>query len=702
MARVAPSVERFFQLSLLGLVGSGFLAVAGSGYLDVPTLILTVAGLLARAAFILGWLRFEIPDRLVTVLTIAYIGFYPLDFQFVSGEFLPATLHFVFFLAVMKILTARTNRDYLYTAAISVLELLAAALISVQLNFFIFLGCYLLFAVAALTSAEIRRSASEAGQIARSGSRRRLNPRLAALTALLTAGVLVLTGCLFFLLPRTAHAALRRLASHGYYLPGFSNEVTLGQIGEIKLQSSIVMHVRVYNRDGRLDAKWRGTSLSEFDGRRWANLTQRADIMRVRSDGMVLLAEDWQRLRRGTRVTYRVDLNPLDTDTLFLAGTPEFLTVNAASILRTSGDGYRLGMGANGGLRYDVHAYLEDENDPPSAHLIELPPPLASRYLQLPAIDPRIPRLARDAAAGRIGAMATARAVERYLRTNYGYTLQLLSQEVRDPIAYFLFDRRKGHCEYFASAMTIMLRTLGIPSRMVTGFQGGTFNPVSGMYIVRTSDAHSWVEAWIPGHGWTTFDPTPPDPSAGRSNLWTPLSMYFDAADTFWQDWVLSYDLGRQMLLADRMGRSSRNFGVDWFSRFEIPAPDLNRRAWLIRNSGWVVAALALLALMVLTGPKLWRLLVMRLMVRRLRQGHGSEADATRLYGRFLELFRERGYSKPSWFTPTEFVRTLRGGEAAQLAVEFTSAYQDLRFGGKTDAARRLSVLLGQIEALPK
>src|SRR5712671_3153689 len=272
MPRSAAAVEKFFQLSLLGLVASGFLAVAGSGYLDGPTTVLTAGGLLLRAALAGGWLRLEISERTVTVLTIAYIGFYPLDYQFLSRDFLTATVHLVFFLAVIKILTARTNRDYLYTAVIALLELLAAALLSVQLNFFLFLGMFLLFSIATLTSGEIHRAIEaverRSGQIARRPARR-LSPRLAALTLAVTIGVLALTSGLFFLLPRTANAALRHLASKGYFLPGFSNQVTLGQIGELKTRSTAVLHVRVHNNGGRLNAKWRGSALSDFDGKRW-------------------------------------------------------------------------------------------------------------------------------------------------------------------------------------------------------------------------------------------------------------------------------------------------------------------------------------------------------------------------------------------------------------------------------------------------
>src|ERR1044071_8539312 len=102
---------------------------------------------------------------------------------------------------------------------------------------------------------------------------------------------------------------------------------------------------------------------------------------------------------------------------------------------------------------------------------------------------------------GEMSSAGRARAIERRLRTEFGYTLELPKQEVRDPITYFLFTRKKGHCEYFASAMTIMLRTQGIPSRLVTGFQSGTFNPFTELFVIRASDAHSWVEAWLPRRG---------------------------------------------------------------------------------------------------------------------------------------------------------------------------------------------------------
>src|SRR5271168_1331969 len=107
-------VDRFFEFSLLGMLAAGYFAVVGSGYLDWPTAALTLMGLCLRALIVAGIVEFEFSGWLVLALTILYIGFYPVDYLFVSGAFLKATVHLVCFLAVLKVLTAKTNRDYAY------------------------------------------------------------------------------------------------------------------------------------------------------------------------------------------------------------------------------------------------------------------------------------------------------------------------------------------------------------------------------------------------------------------------------------------------------------------------------------------------------------------------------------------------------------------------------------------------------------
>jgi Domain of unknown function (DUF3488). len=229
-AGTPQSVERFFEFSLVGMLASGYLAVAASGYLDWPTILLTAAGLLLRCLFVSGAIRAKFPVNWLNAATLAYIGFYPVDYFYISREFIPATVHLIFFLAVVRVLTAASNRDYFFVKLIAFLELLAASILSSNLSFFGFLVLFLIFGVATFCSSEIRRSAQEPRQIVRA-SRRLFSWRLAALTTWVAAGIVVMTAGLFFLLPRTAQAAFQHIIAQRYHLPGFSNEVVLGPAG---------------------------------------------------------------------------------------------------------------------------------------------------------------------------------------------------------------------------------------------------------------------------------------------------------------------------------------------------------------------------------------------------------------------------------------------------------------------------------------
>lgn len=701
MARAGTSaavcVERFFQFALLGLVASGYLAVAGSGYLDTPTVLLTGAGLALRGLLICGLVRVEITDRVSALIALAYAGFYALDYFLLSRDFLAATVHLVFFLAVLKIFTARTGRDYLYTAAIAFLELVAAAVLSVNFNFFLFLALYLLFAIAALTSGEIRRSMQKAVSPARVGPRR-FHARLAGLTVLVTVGILILTGGLFFLLPRTAEAAFERLVPHRLHVPGFSNLVALDKTGEIQTSSRPVMHIQIFNREPVRGLKWRGGALTTFDGKRWTN-SERGGVAIPVEGGYVILGAALPG-QRG--INYHVDVEGLDTDALFLAGRPLRVDVQRAFLIRTPTDGYRLQHISPQGVRYDAYSALEEppENTPPGYLVAELSAAEREHALQLPPLDPRIPQLARLMTFGAATSLDRVRAIEHALRLHYTYTLQLPDHDVADPLAYFLFTRKQGHCEYFASAMAVLLRSLGIPARVATGFESGVYNSITDFWLVRASDAHAWVEAWIPGYGWRSFDPTPPDPNPARFSLGTQLSLYLDAAETFWQNWVVSYDLGRQGALVERIEQNTRGAGLRWFDSFAgLGAGWGGRMSACARVFGWRAAVAAGLGVWIwFLAPPLVRLIRMRRRVLKARRGEASMGDATLLYQRMLHVLKRHGYQKPPWFTPAEFAGSLPEGELGMTVTEFTRAYNALRFGGRVEAAPRLSLLLDDLQ----
>jgi len=694
--------SRFFEFSLLGMLAAGYCAVLGSGELDLPTAILMPSVLLLRALAACGRFELEMPPRLVATVTLLYIAFYPLDYLYVSESFLKATVHLIFFVASIKIITARTPRDFNFVKLIAGLELMAAALLSVQLNFFIFLALFLLATIATFASGEVLRSTRKVAESApvqarvSTGMARALPRRLALLSTALFCGIFVITAGIFFVLPRTARAAFQRFVPQRYHIPGFTSEVTLGDIGEIKQRTTPVMHI---HSDDDLDLtglRWRGSALSIFDGTRWSNPPAPEQRLPVDRGSVVLPAIRFN--QPGRSLSYEVQLNEIASDTLFFAGTPQTIGIPVPALWRSGSGALRAPRYSINGLRYRAISRVENEAAPPS----ELPSPLdlaeRTTLLQLPPLDPRIAALAQSWTAEFPAPEDKARVLEDRLRRGYGYTLQMLDHPVADPLANFLFVRKQGHCEYFASALAVMLRSVGIPSRVATGFLSGVFNPISGWQVIRASDAHSWVEAWIPNHGWITLDPTPVDPTAATPGLWSKMGLYLDAADQFWTDWVVGYDLDHQVVLASRMQTGSRNMRFAWMD-------DVG--GWLASGvqagRDWVLAIVMLVGLFViavLSGPagvKWWQA---RLRVRRAQRGEAEASDATLLYERMLHVLDRRGFRKPPWITPAEFVRVLPASELAVLVDDLTNAYNQVRFGGRNDAAPHMVQVLQRIESL--
>src|SRR5437899_8503685 len=140
----------------------------------------------------------------------------------------------------------------------------------------------------------------------------------------------------------------------------------------------------------------------------------------------------------------------------------------------------------------------------------DIPPRIRARYLQLPAISPRLRRLAADLTAGAVSPYQRAEAIRRYLQHGFTYTLQApLLPDRADAVDEFLFVTHQGSCELFASALAVLLRAAGIPARLVTGYTTGSYNVFTGYYDVRNSDAHAWVEMFQPGAGWIEMEATP-------------------------------------------------------------------------------------------------------------------------------------------------------------------------------------------------
>ncbi len=735
---MAKAIERHFNIALYLLVLTGFGTLASTGGLDLPTVLLVGSALAFRGFQLLTRRDFSLPEPWTNVLTLAYVFLYLADYLFISRTFLRSTVHLALFAMLVRLFSLRRTRDHYMLAALSFGMVLAAAVLTVGSVFLFSFAWFLLVAVVTFVLMEMRHSLAEpthANAMFKTDVRRAAvrslvspetsspsiipsNQRMAnALLAIAPALVLMIlagTFLIFFLLPRVSSRYMSAYSSVSDVSTGFSDRVQLGRIGQIQQSSAVVMHIEIENDlQGAYDLKWRGVALSSFNGRVWTNSYEQTQL-RPAIDGSYWLAPQFNGMpgRRfdgrvasapaGRSIRYRVLMEPLGTNVFFLAEKPQRLTGN-----------YRQVSIDSGGAIYDIDvdhsiSRYEAESELPAIDSDELrlapnlPPSGMDPYLQLPPLDNRIDRLAEEITASAPSNYDKAVVLERYLSTHFGYTLELPRTLPQNPLADFLFVRKRGHCEYFASSMAVMLRSLHIPSRIVTGFRGGEFNDLTGQYVIRASDAHSWVEAYFPGSGWISFDPTPPA-SIPLRNGWSRLQLYIDAAASFWREWIINYDAGHQRALSQDAAANSRHFFEDarnWVEAQHQALLQSARRAhrhfthfplrWL---GGCIAFAAALLILVNL------RRLVSTLRARALR-AHPERAPrqaAALWYDRMVGRLARMGWHKSPSQTPHDFVAAIQEATLQKKVASFTRAYESARFGQSVDDAQCLPDLFDDI-----
>jgi hypothetical protein len=303
-----------------------------------------------------------------------------------------------------------------------------------------------------------------------------------------------------------------------------------------------------------------------------------------------------------------------------------------------------------------------------------------------------------------------ARAFEGYLRTHYSYTLHGLSvPEGRQPLDWFLFDSRRGNCEFFASAMAALCRSVGINARVITGFVAAEYNPVSGRYVVRARNAHAWVEAETAHRRWDTFDPTP---SADfRAIHQPPIGVFgrvrqaIEATEQAWNASFAAFDERSRASLvhATEPGPDAAPARVVLFVQ-ALNAGGLPLVLRALLNAGLVfsAAALALLA----APPGLLALLAGVRRRRAIRRAAATDPqlpirlEQSRFYARLLQALAARGHAKPSWRPPLLHVRGLRPADPAlaDLAAQATRTYYAIRYGRRLLTPDELAHVQGLIE----
>ncbi|HEU4395292.1 MAG TPA: transglutaminase domain-containing protein, partial [Planctomycetota bacterium] len=269
--------------------------------------------------------------------------------------------------------------------------------------------------------------------------------------------------------------------------------------------------------------------------------------------------------------------------------------------------------------------------------------------------------------------------LETWIAARCSYSLDLAAPGGRPPVEAFLFGSRRGHCELFASAAAVMLRSVGIPARIAIGFRGGEFDAATGVHVLRGQDAHAWVEAWIPGDGWVTFDPTPAARRPRRGG--TPMDELEDAGDDgrSWLGSLLSFDGESQRRFVSGSlslaGGAVRNVFFDAAGRFRVAST-----AALIFGAALLAFALARRAARAAAGGATSR------------RAHLASPPAPEAWAAFLAFLAARGIRRAPSETPLELaVRAAAAGVGPDGApARLADAYARERWGGRApDPAER-------------
>jgi protein-glutamine gamma-glutamyltransferase len=742
-----PAVQRYFEVSLFLLVATGILSIVSTGKLDLLSVLIPSVALIYKGVRLQRGRGPEISPRAATWLVLCYFLFFPLDLWVLSrglAEGAPnpplyaallSSIHLIMFATLVRLYSARSNRDHAFLAVLAVASMLVSAILTVETGFLIALAIFLVLSVSTFVALEMKRSA--AGAVSPpfengSPTSRRLNRALGFTSLLVASSVLAIGVVLFFFIPRFSTGYLSSLSLQPGLLTGFSDSVTLGQIGEIKKNPAVVMRIKVDGDPGRAaDMHWRGIVLTTFTGTTWTTPKTNDFVLEPNVSGEYFFGEPPRPTDRFNLLRYTVLMEPIATDAIFIAPPVETLRgkfgLEGVPPAGASSHGFLLAPGQaashgylfmdrtgslfnpthnNTKIRYEGTARLPiisaDELRKAST---DYPEEIGEPYLQLPAsLDPRIKKLAEDVTARSASEYDKAAELRRYLIAHYSYTLNLTAPTGRgaDPLAYFLFVRRAGHCEYFATAMTVMLRTIGIPARYVTGFLPGEYNDVGGDYIIRGSDAHAWVEVYFNGYGWITFDPTPP--SSEEHGFLGRFGLYWDWFQLTWNEWVINYDFAHQLTLGRNMHDSTRNWNerIRAFYRREekallarVLALDKRTEASPYFLPGVLVCLIALL--LALRGQSMIRYLVARWSLRARRSGDLTASLAALEYTEMLRLLEKRGWKKAASQTPLEFAAAIPAADILAPVLQLTEMYQSARFGDHPAPIEQMSALLRSI-----
>lgn len=684
----------FIGLSLGAHLPDGLLLVTGTALILV---LLRTLGIQFDERFIQ---RMTLSAATWNVLVFLAFGGFWIDLLWISGELLPAGVHFLLLLMVIKLFNLESRRDYLHLYAISFMAILAAAASTTELWYLPVFLAYLLTGVWTLVLYQLTRDQKPslvkglpAPSQESTAAESRVTPHLFWLANGLALGTLLFTMVIFFAIPRVSAGIGRSTIGESIRTSGFSETVDLGMIGPIKHDPGVVMRVQLAERPaGAPDHLYlRGMAYDYYNGRSWAtHLTGRRALPEIAPDTFAVRSGSSRQIPAATQqaIHQTILLEALDTAVLFGASFPETITGHLFGLQSDQAGALYLPMPASSRIEYSVvsrpHTVEEADTHLQPATYSQA---FTRHYLQLPEASDHVAALAEDVTQGRLSAYDKARAIQDHLTHHYRYSLDIPAGSQERPIEEFLFHRKTGYCEHYATAMVIMLRSVGVPARLVTGFLATEWNEYGNYYLVRQRDAHAWVEVYLPHSGWITMDPTPAVSEPPADPGWQSVGRMLDTLRLRWNRFFVQYSGADQLAVVRGLKEGTSTVREQAWSSLSslwhglgdrIGHGLLSIREWNLRLAveflGLVAIGFGLLAGLYRYRP--WQAqTAARIPADRTRVAH--------LYERAVRHATRHGLIKRPEATPLEFLHLVRNrwAEAGDAMATITELYCRCRYG---------------------
>jgi protein-glutamine gamma-glutamyltransferase len=624
--------------AILALTGCVSLLITGE-----MNLLMCTGGL----SIFLGHYRFfmnraQASKRVAAILAQAALFVFIADAFIITGDLFLAVAHMTITFQGIKSFDLKEPWDHLQVYFMSLLQLIIASELTRALTFGVIFVVFMVLLVTAMVLSHFLKE----GTLGRVHIRRPV-----MVIVMLT---LVCTAIFFVMIPRTPQRFIGKSHVRGIKTVGFSDKVDFGSFGDIKLDQTVVMRIEM-DRDISSPQYWRGIAMDSFDGISWRNTTKEKSRILKTGDEFLISPYDLVRV-----VEQRIYLEPIDSDVIFGLAKMTAVHVETSSLLVDDGAGVTMPGKLSRRIKYSVRS---DTSGALHGRREE-------RYLQVPPGMEKIISLATRIPVDGSSDAQKASAIETYLKINYAYSLSTLPPPVgMSVLENFLFNTKTGFCEHYASSMVIMLRGLGIPSRIVNGFYGGEQNEYGNYLIVRQSDAHAWVEALI-GNEWIRFDPTP----AVALQKPPVLSHVLDSLRLQWTRYVVGFSSDDQKEIMRTLASPFTLRGLPHlrFSSVRAIFP------WFL---SFVLVSLLLYAV------------VKKFRFRR----YGF---VTRTYLEFRDFLRKKGVRVTDAMTAGDLLKVSRNGLFGIEAEEFLRLYESHRFGSRamsTMARNRYKELLNMI-----